>query len=125
MIILSSALVLLWIFSSAQRFGPIIKPPEAASRSILEHIDANGLHYWRNGEASKLLARRRSVFYDKMNRYHPAWKAFSNQQKTLYLVKMTHWSETEIHRVLNSENIQKHEEFTYLIRQIELLENVI
>jgi hypothetical protein len=125
LIIISSILGVLWLFGSSQRFGPMIKPTETATRSILEHIDANGMHYWRNGEATKLLARRRSSFNSKMNRYHPAWTSLPQQQKILHLVKMTQWSEIEIHRILNGQHVKKREEFTHLIRQIELLEKMI
>jgi len=125
LIIISSILGLLWLFASVQRFGPMIKPMDAATRSILEHIDANGIHYWRNREATKLLARRRASFNSKMNRYHPAWKSLPEQQKILHLMKMTQWSETEILRTLNSQQVKKREEFTHLVRQIELLEKMI
>ncbi len=125
LIIISSILGLLWLFASAQRFGPMIKPAKTANRSILEHIDANGMHYWRNGEAIKLLARRRASFNHKMIRYHPAWKSLPQRQKTLHLKKMSQWSETELLRILNSQEVNKREEFTHLIRQIELLEKMI
>jgi hypothetical protein len=67
----AGALLLLGLWSAGARFGPPEPAPEAARRSLIEHVDAVGVWMWRHGQAEALLTALRGVALDRHLRLHP------------------------------------------------------
>ena len=69
----ASALVLLWIWRSAFRFGPLLPAPDPARRRWLEHLEAAGRFHWRQDRGHALLASLRGAALHELGRKHPGW----------------------------------------------------
>ncbi|MCW0368367.1 hypothetical protein NB699_003350 [Xanthomonas sacchari] len=69
---LPALLVLLaWLWSRMQRFGPLLAAPAEDRRSLLEHVRASGEHLLRYGRADLLHAAVREAFLARLRRRAP------------------------------------------------------
>jgi hypothetical protein len=67
----TAALLLLWGWRAAARFGPVEPEPPRERRRLLDHLQASGRFLWRAGEASRLLSAARETCLHKISRTRP------------------------------------------------------
>lgn len=60
-----------FLWMRLQRFGPVLPPPPAERRSLLEHVQAGGEHLRRYGHAGLLHAALRDAFLARLRRRDP------------------------------------------------------
>jgi hypothetical protein len=70
-LIATAALLLLWGWRAAARFGPVEPEPTRERRRLLDHLRASGRFLWRSGEASRLLAAARETCLQRIARTRP------------------------------------------------------
>lgn len=68
----TAALLLIWAWRAASRFGPVEPEPTRERRRLLDHLRASGRFLWRSGAAPKLLAAARETCMHKIARTRPA-----------------------------------------------------
>ena len=71
--------LLAWLWARMQRFGPLLPPPAAERRSLLEHIVASGEHSYRYGYAHLLHAAVRDAFLARLRRRDPQAAALEGE----------------------------------------------
>lgn len=66
-----AAMLLLWLWRVAPRFGPLAAENSRARRSLLEHLRASGRFLWSVGASDRLLEAAREQALRKLKRAHP------------------------------------------------------
>ncbi|KLD68954.1 hypothetical protein Y886_43930, partial [Xanthomonas hyacinthi DSM 19077] len=64
-------MLLAWLWSRTQRFGPLLASPAGDRRSLLEHVRASGEHLFRYGKAALLYTAMRQAFLTRLRRRAP------------------------------------------------------
>ena len=67
----SALLVLVWLWHTAPRFGPLAPDPERARRRLLDHLRASGRFLWAHGGAQLLVDAARESCLRRVARVHP------------------------------------------------------
>lgn len=66
-----AALLLLWLWRVAPRFGPVLPDPERQRRRLLDHLRASGRFLWSNGGRARLIEAAREACLRHVIRAHP------------------------------------------------------
>jgi hypothetical protein len=66
-----AALLLMWLWRVAPRFGPLLPDPERQRRRLLDHLRASGRFLWSNGGRARLLESAREACLRHVIRAHP------------------------------------------------------
>jgi hypothetical protein len=67
----SAALIALWLWRIAPRFGPIMPDAPPARRRLLDHLRASGRFYWAKGLRGRLAAGARDAALRRVSRSQP------------------------------------------------------
>jgi len=77
----AAALLMLWLWRSLARFGPLLPARDAARRSWLEHLEAAGRFHWRQDRGAALLAGLREELAREQDRKRPAWSRLPERER--------------------------------------------
>ena len=115
-VISAGILLLLWLWYSLFRFGPLLPEPTGARRRLLEHIEASGHFLWRYRQTEFLLRGARQAVLKKLKIVHPDWLHLPPSELSQQLAQLGKLSAEEIEAALY--HIQPHTEiaFTQTIR---------
>jgi hypothetical protein len=80
-IIASLALLSLWLWRVAPRFGPLRPAIEPERRQLLEHIRACGRYRWANGARASLLNAAREICHKRICRLRPRLALLASEQR--------------------------------------------
>ncbi|WP_250461381.1 DUF4350 domain-containing protein [Microbulbifer litoralis] len=118
---LAGALALLaWLLLRSRRFGQREAEPEAARRSLLEHISACGHYYWRADKCSALLMHYRDSLLRRLGGDNASQETRRKLCSQLNLA--TGLSETRITDSLWGEPPSSEEAFTERMRNLQQIE---
>lgn len=67
----SAALVILWLWRIAPRFGPVAPDLPPARRRLLDHLRASGRYYWAKGLRGRLVVAARDAAMRRIARSQP------------------------------------------------------
>lgn len=79
--------LLAWLWTRAERFGPLLPPPLAERRSLLEHIAASGALLYRYGYAHRLYGAVRDAFLARLRRRDPEAAALAGEPQIARLAE--------------------------------------
>lgn len=102
--VISAILLLFWLWSVSQRFGPILPMPKPVRRGLLEHIEASGNFLWRQGKKSTLLNNARQALMQQIKLIHPNWNQLSSSQLSQKLAQRCKLPRIEIEDILTGKN---------------------
>ncbi|MEM6639726.1 MAG: DUF4350 domain-containing protein [Pseudomonadota bacterium] len=68
---LAGLTLLLTLWGTTQRFGPLMSAPGQARRAFIEHVEATGRFLWRHQTGAGLLKETRSALLADARRRHP------------------------------------------------------
>lgn len=124
-----TALLLIWLYSSSHRFGPLIPKESEDRRSLLEHIQASGNFYWKHQQKQKLIDSSRAALEDRLKVVNPSWRQLSNEEKIVHLSERFGLSQTTAHKLLFDQKVAlkktSADEFTDIVKQLEEIRNSI
>lgn len=95
-LIAAAAVLFLWAWRAATRFGPIEPDPILKRRRLLDHLRASGRYLWRAGAESKLLAAARETCLQKIARTRPGLAELPPAERSAPLAKLT---ELPVHEI--------------------------
>ncbi|WP_299942680.1 DUF4350 domain-containing protein [uncultured Microbulbifer sp.] len=122
--LLAGALALLgWLLLRARRFGPLQPAPEAARRSLLEHISACGHYYWRDDQCEQLLRGHRTELLRRLRATDA--DATARQKLAERLSAATDLREHDIIASLWGTPAASEETFTEHMRNLQRIEAVL
>jgi len=100
-----------WLWARAQRFGPPLPAPQAARRSLLEHVRASGEHLYRYGKGPLLYAAARKAFLMRLRRRDPVAAALSGEPQVDALARRFGLPAARLRRALQVPTQRERREF--------------
>ncbi|MCB1877989.1 MAG: DUF4350 domain-containing protein [Chromatiales bacterium] len=114
-------LAVVWLISSAQRFGPLMQAPVPGRRSLLEHLSAAGELYWRGGRRDLLLQGARAGLQQRIERRHPDLAVLAEPQRIARLAAISGLPQTEVLTALTAQDPRRPEEFVQIVKTLQVL----
>ncbi|MEO0365822.1 MAG: hypothetical protein AAF265_10050 [Pseudomonadota bacterium] len=119
----SAILLLLWLWSSASRFGPIANATPTPRRSIMEHIEATGRFAWRLQGLSSLTDEAIRATQRAAERRDPGLSQRPAQQQAERIARLTGEPLHEIAAAMNPGEHDKPSEFVEAISTLQKIRN--
>jgi hypothetical protein len=114
----------LMFWSAVRRFGPILAPPKAERRSLLEHIDASGAWLWKaDGGRQVLLEAAREDTLALIRRRVPALFRMPEHELWASLARSCAVPEADVSEALQQDAASHVTRFTRQIRTLQTLRN--
>ena len=96
----SLALLVLWLWRIAPRFGPVAPDAPPARRRLLDHLRASGRYYWAKGLRAELVIAARDSALRRLARAQPDFADAPDAEKASRLASLTGISPDEARRFL-------------------------
>jgi hypothetical protein len=110
------ALLLLWLWRIAPRFGPVAPDAPPARRRLLDHLRASGRYYWAKGLRAALVVATRDAALRRLARSQPDFADAPPAEKISRLASLTGISEEEARRFLAAGGPMRGADFIKLAR---------
>jgi hypothetical protein len=112
----AAALLALWLWQAAPRFGPIAPDPVRSRRRLLDHLRASGRYLWSNGGAQRMLEAARDSCLRRIGRVHPDFLSLPDAERPARLAEILGWPEERARDVLASGNATRMADFIQTIQ---------
>lgn len=116
-------MLLAWLWSRMQRFGPLLASPAGDRRSLLEHVRASGEHLFRYGKASLLYAAMRQAFLLRLRRRAPLAAALQGPAQAAAIAERLNLPAAQIEQALQPPAPKQHAAFRDRIRLLVQMRN--
>jgi hypothetical protein len=83
-----AALLAVWLWRLASRFGPVAPDPEPGRRRLLDHLRASGRFQWARGGAPALVEAAREAALRRVSRAHPDFASLGPAEQASRLVAL-------------------------------------
>jgi Domain of unknown function (DUF4350) len=117
----AAALLALWLWRIAPRFGPIAPDPERGRRSLLDHLRASGRFLWNAGQRAKLAESAREVALRRVNRANPDFASLSASERTARLTNTFGLAPDDAARLLAAQSARTTPEFVQSMRALQII----
>jgi hypothetical protein len=108
--------VLLWLWKSIPRFGPVAPDPERARRRLLDHLRASGRFLWARGQGGRLLEVSREACLRKLSRTLPDFETATESTQASRLIRMFGISSEQAQQILSPQAPGKMLHFMHTIQ---------
>jgi len=116
-------MLLAWLWSRMQRFGPLRASPAGDRRSLLEHVRASGEHLFRYGKSALLYAAMRQAFLTRLRRRAPLAAALQGAAQAAAIAERLHLSPAQVEQALQAPAPKQHAAFRDRIRLLVQMRN--
>jgi hypothetical protein len=96
----AAALLALWIWRIAPRFGPVRPDAPPARRRLLDHLRASGRFYWAQGLRGRLVSAARDAALRALTRAQPDFALAGETERTARVAALARISMEEARRFL-------------------------
>ncbi|MGD8571631.1 MAG: DUF4350 domain-containing protein [Gammaproteobacteria bacterium] len=123
-VLAAGLLLLLWLWSLYNRFGPMVIINRQQRRSLLEHLDAVGEFEWRYQRANHILTTVRQELHQIIETYYPQWQKKSSDEQIAWLSKRARIPEQDISQALTA-NPEHQTSFTRYIKILQTIRKTV
>lgn len=113
-----SALIL-WLWASSLRFGPLLVVEQSGRRSLAEHIYASAMLLWRKQQHPQLLNVLRAEIIERLNKQYPNLDKTATEQRIELLHQLTGISPADIKQALFAEDLHHPQKFATAIAHLQ------
>ncbi len=117
----AAALLVLWLWRIAPRFGPIAPDPERARRSLLDHLRASGRFLWNAGQRTQLAESAREAALRRVSRAHPDFASLTAAERAARLANSFGLAPEDAKRLLAPQTPRTIPEFVRGIRVLQIV----
>ena len=114
-------LIVVVIWSSCRRFGPLIPNEPLRRRRLLEHIEASGRFLWRYRQSEELLHAVQASLMRSLEFRHPGWAASDDLHRKL--AQASGFTQKDIMMALTQREVREEHAFTQTVKTLELIRN--
>ncbi len=95
-LVAATALLIVWLWTTSRRFGPLLPVPQKSRRSIVEHVAASGRYLWRNDRGRRLYQVLCEDFRRHIAWRHPQWARLSDEELARQIVEFIRLQEISL-----------------------------
>jgi len=117
----AAALLALWLWRVAPRFGPIAPDAERARRSLLDHLRASGRFLWNAGQRAELAESAREVALRRVNRANPDFASLNASERAARLTNSFGLAAEDAQRLLARQSPRTIPDFVRGIRVLQII----
>ena len=110
--------LLVWLWMRAERLGPLLPPPAADRRSLLEHVQASGEHLYRYGRRATLYAAVHEAFMRRLRQRDPYAAALDGPAQVEAIARRTGLSKDEVEAALRYPSSGDRKDFVQRIARL-------
>ncbi|HXJ52133.1 MAG TPA: DUF4350 domain-containing protein [Burkholderiales bacterium] len=97
-----AALIALWLWRVAPRFGPVRPDPAPARRRLLDHLRASGRFYWAQGLRGPLMAAARDAALRRIARTQPDFAQATQAERIARIAALARIPPEEVQRFMSA-----------------------
>ena len=112
----SALLLLVWLWHTVPRFGPIAPDPERARRRLLDHLRASGRFLWAHGGSQLLVDSAREACLRRIARVHPDLIAAPEAERAAHLAELLGLDAEQSHMLFLQKAPTRMMDFLHIIR---------
>lgn len=113
--------ILLWVWYTTRRFGPILPAGETRRRSLREHITSSGFYQWRNHHRTELFQSARAALHEQISQTRPLWAKLDDMKLAGKLGKVAGIPGDRVLLVLKANNADKESDFSQYIEILSVI----
>jgi len=121
----TAALVALWLWRVAPRFGPVAPDVPPARRRLLDHLRASGRYYWASGLRAKLVSAARDAALRRVARVQPDFVGAPAEERAARLAALLGITPQEAHRFMAADGAMRGEEFIRIVHTAQRIHFVL
>ncbi len=121
LIVLFPVLILLWLWSTMPRFGPIFTEENITRRSFSEHLSASANFVWKNKKQAILVERVRADLEIRFRQKDARYEEFDTPEKTTYVETLTGLDRKKIYVAMYKPAEEIYLEFVEVIANLKLI----
>lgn len=111
----SAALLAMWLWRIAPRFGPVAPDAPPARRRLLDHLRASGRYYWALNLRERLLVAARDAALRRVLRAQPEFAAVRPQERAARLASLAGVGIDEAQRLLDAGGTMRGAQFIQVV----------
>jgi hypothetical protein len=111
----AAALLVLWLWRIAPRFGPVAPDLPPARRRLLDHLRASGRYYWSAGRRERLVVAAREAALRRMARAQPDFAFAPAAERAARLSALAALPTEDAERFLGAEDSVRGADFVRLM----------
>jgi len=115
-LVAGAALLVLWLWRIAPRFGPVTPDAPPARRRLLDHLRASGRYFWAQGLRARLVLAARDAALRAVGRSQPDFVSSSNTEKQERLAALLGASTADAARFLGAAGAMRGADFITFVR---------
>lgn len=115
-----SALIL-WLWASSLRFGPLFITEQTGRRSLAEHIYASAMLLWRKQQHPQLLNVLRADIFERLDKLYPSINQPAAEQRIELLHQLTGIAPADIKQALFADDLYHPQKFATAIAHLQTI----
>jgi hypothetical protein len=112
----TAALLALWLWRVAPRFGPVMPDAPPARRRLLDHLRATGRYYWARGLRPRLVIAARDAALRRVAQAQPDFGMASAEERAARLSRLASIPQEEAERFIAAGGTVRGADFIHLMR---------
>jgi len=113
--------ILLWLWYTTRRFGPVLSAERPVRRSLREHITSSGYYQWRNHHRTELFLSARSALYEQIAQTRPLWAKLDEMKLAGKLGKIAGIPSDRVLLVLKAVKADRETDFSQYIEILSVI----
>ncbi len=121
----AAALLALWLWRIAPRFGPLAPDAPPARRRLLDHLRASGRYYWASGLRARLVAAARDAALRRVAQAQPDFAAAPPPEQAARLAALAAMSPQDAAQLLAAQGAPRGAEFMQLVHHAQRVHSAL
>jgi hypothetical protein len=119
------ALLALWLWSIAPRFGPVAPDAPPGRRRLLDHLRASGRYYWASGLRSRLVVAARDAALHRLARAQPDFASAPAAERAARLARLAGISPEEAQRFITAAGAMRGADFIRITQHAQRIHSAL
>jgi hypothetical protein len=121
----AAALLALWLWRIAPRFGPVQPDAPPARRRLLDHLRASGRFYWAQGLRARLVIAARDAALRRISRAQPDFALSSLAERAARVCALARIQPEEAQRFVGAGGSLRGAEFIRIMHTAQLIHSAL
>jgi hypothetical protein len=120
-----AALLVLWVWRTGPRFGPVLPDAPPARRRLLDHLRASGRYYWAKDLRGRLVIAARDAALRRIARAQPDFAVSSGGKRVARLSSLVAIPSEEAERFLNASGAVRGADFIRIMHTAQRIHSAL